>query len=59
MDEEELNFTIKPIYLEPEDHIMELGASLLILNDEIEKLDIDTKELFSRLYNQMNNLYDL
>lgn len=51
MNEEELDYVIKPMYLDSEGtDLIELGGDLLVLYDEIVKVDIsNTEELFLKL----------
>lgn len=53
MDSEDLDYVIRPIYVEPESNSTELGEYISVLYDEIEKVEISRKELFKK-YNELN-----
>ena len=51
IDDEDLDYIIRPIYLYSEcSNITQLGAELLVLHDEIEKIEMSREELFEKLY---------
>lgn len=49
IDDEDLDYIIQPMYLEDESKIIQLGANLMVLYDEIETVKITRKELFKKL----------
>lgn len=54
MDNEDVNYEIRPLYLEPDvPQIIQLGKELLILSDEVEIIRMSRKELFSILQQQV------
>lgn len=56
MDDEDLDFVIQPLYLDGENtSATQLGKDLLVLYDEIEKIEITREELFRILRNQSCN----
>lgn len=56
MDNEDLDYIIQPLYLDTEcANTTQLGAELLVLYDEIEKVEINREELFRLLNNQSCN----
>lgn len=55
MDNEGLDFVIQPLHLGEEDYFIQLGGSLLVLYDEIEKVEINRDELFKILNYQRCN----
>lgn len=56
MDDEDLDYAIQPMYLDTESrHMILLGGELLVLHDEIEKVELNRNELFMVLNNQMCN----
>jgi hypothetical protein len=51
MDDEDLDYIIQPLYLDEEcSKMIQLGAELLVLYDEIEKVEMNRKELFKFLH---------
>lgn len=52
IDNEGLDYIVQPIYLTDEWNITQLGGELLVLCDEIEKIDINRYELFEILSQQ-------
>lgn len=51
IDDEDLDYIIRPIYLYSEcSNMTQLGAELLVLHDEIEKIEMSREELFEKLY---------
>jgi hypothetical protein len=55
MDNEDLDFVIQPLHLGDEDYFIQLGGQLLVLDDEIEKIEIGRDELFKILNCQRCN----
>lgn len=56
MDNEDLDYIIQPMYLDLDsNHLIELGSTLLVLNDEIETVKINREDLFIYLNNLNNN----
>ena len=53
MDDEDLDYTIKPLYLDDESNITQLGGELLVLHDEIEAVNFTREELFMELRRQI------
>lgn len=47
MDDEDLDYIIKPMYLEG--NMIELGVGLLVLSDEIKKVKMSREQIFNRL----------
>jgi len=52
MDNEYLDYLIQPLHLGEENYFIELGSRLLVLYDEIEKIEISKEELFEILNEQ-------
>lgn len=55
MDDEDLDYSIQPLYLEEESYFVGLGAKLLVLYDEIETVQLSRNELFKILNSQRCN----
>lgn len=56
MDDEDLDYIIQPLHLDTEcSNMTQLGGELLVLYDEIEKVEISRKELFRLLNDQSCN----
>ena len=55
MDNEDLDFVIQPLHLGEEDYFVQIGGQLLVLDDEIEKVEISKDELFKILNYQRCN----
>lgn len=51
MDNEDLDYVIRPLYLCDDDKMTQLGGDLLVLYEEIEKIDVNREELFKMLRN--------
>lgn len=50
IDDEDLDYIIRPIYLYSEcSNMTQLGEELMVLHDEIEKVEISREELFYKL----------
>ena len=56
MDNEDLDYIIQPLYLDTEcSSTTQLGSELLVLYDEIEKVEVNREALFRLLNNQSCN----
>lgn len=54
IDDEGLDYTIQPLYLDGEyANTTQLGAELLVFDDEIEKVEINRDDLFNLLRSQI------
>jgi hypothetical protein len=54
IDDEDLDYTIQPLYLDSDNQNMtQLGAELLVLCDEIEKVELSREKLFEILRSQI------
>lgn len=52
IDDEDLDYIIQPLYLHEEGGRMtQIGGELLVLYDEVEKVELDREELFKLLRN--------
>lgn len=50
IDDEDLDYIIRPIYLYSEcSNMTQLGEELMVLHDEIKKVEISREELFNKL----------
>ena len=53
MDDEDLDYIIKSLYICEESNMIQLGGELLVTYDEIEKVELNRQELF-KLLNKQN-----
>jgi len=49
MDDEDIDYLIKPMYLEG--NMIELGAGLLVMSDEIQRVKMSREQIFNKLRN--------
>jgi hypothetical protein len=55
MDDENLDYIINPLYIEEESNLIQMGMYLMVTEDELEIVDINRKDLFTKL-NRLRNL---